>query len=348
MSVLYQVPHGQRRDSLGEASRQGIHTLLTVQCQESVLNVHPAPSEGSPHQIRALRDGISRSGAHKVLMICSDSPSCIDTSNALWETFPNLQCVGKDLLNIALKVEQATNEHPTRFSIALRRCLQKLRLGGFGQSRYVRKAVNVVGSSELSTVMSAQSASRIKQRYENIGKDRYVGQPYDKLSEFVCDVAAICNSHPDIFSRRVGKGSSTVLTSLEFATSRRELAYFKNFCKFVDNNPSIAVMFGTTRNEAFHKQLKAFYRNVFHQTSRHAQCIANVATLAKLLAGYLQRSAGNLVRNYEEHDVLVALAKHLLAERPIPFKPRMRHAIAHNEPVDVESLPRNVKRMRKR
>ena len=75
MSVLYQTPHGQKKDSEAENQGPDLHVLLTVQCEDSVLAVHPAPSEQVEHQVAALLEGVGASGASEVRAICTDAPA---------------------------------------------------------------------------------------------------------------------------------------------------------------------------------------------------------------------------------------------------------------------------------
>ena len=143
-------------------------------------------------------------------------------------------------------------------------------------------------------------------------------------------------------------GKTKVQASLEKATTLEELGYIKNFCKFVANHPTMEVIFGTTRNEAFHKQLKSFYRNVMFQTHRNALRVADIATLAKLFAGFLLHNHEKLANTVEEHSLLERLANILIAEAPTKFAPLMSHKIIVNPAVDQSSLQQNAKRMRKR
>eukprot|EP00959_Pyramimonas_sp_CCMP1952_P146119 3059505-Pyramimonas_sp.AAC.1 len=64
---------------------------------------------------------------------------------------------------------------------------------------------------------------------------------------------------------------TTILGSLRYATSSKQLEYLLNLGRFIARNPDMEVMYGTTRNEALHMQLEAFFRNVFIQTERNAR-----------------------------------------------------------------------------
>ena len=82
---------------------------------------------------------------------------------------------------------------------------------------------------------------------------------------------------PLMMERKV-EGHTTILASLTHATSPNQLAYLQNFGLFVAKHPHIDVMYGTTRNEAFHKQLLSFFRNVMFQTSRkQSSCVRSLS-----------------------------------------------------------------------
>ena len=61
-------------------------------------------------------------------------------------------------------------------------------------------------------------------------------------------------------------------------------------------------MYGTTRNEAFHRQLKSYFRNVMRQTRRNAQVVCEIATLGKAIAGKMDKA--EVIHDLEEHDLL--------------------------------------------
>eukprot|EP00959_Pyramimonas_sp_CCMP1952_P156856 3280500-Pyramimonas_sp.AAC.1 len=107
--------------------------------------------------------------------------------------------------------------------------------------------------------MRPSDARRLCDRIQN--GSRYAEKPYDLMSDFAQDLAAVCATHPNVTQRKTSK-PATVLSSLEHVATAQELGYTQNFCKHVTNSANYEVIFGTTRNEAFHKQLQAFYRNV--------------------------------------------------------------------------------------
>ena len=84
------------------------------------------------------------------------------------------------------------------------------------------------------------------------------------------------------------------------------------------------------------------------QTRRHALCVADTATLAKLFAGFLQSCQESLTSPMEEHQILERFSEFLIKEAPLCFKPRMAHDVVQNDKVDVDTLPANAKRIRKR
>ena len=63
MSILYQVPYGQPKKDQANASADGLHVFLTVQCADSVLVVYPAFSEHSRYQLKAIKEALGKDGA---------------------------------------------------------------------------------------------------------------------------------------------------------------------------------------------------------------------------------------------------------------------------------------------
>ena len=147
------------------------------------------------------------------------------------------------------------------------------------------------------------------------------------MSDFVQDLAAICAAHPNMMQRKTSKNAA-VSSSLERATTARELGYIQNTCKYVANNANYYVIFGTTRNEAFHKHLKALCRNVARQTQRRALCIATAVKLAKPFIGFLSKCRGDQPHAHAQHDMLAQFSQFLLAEAPFHVVPRIRHAVS--------------------
>ena len=70
---------------------------------------------------------------------------------------------------------------------------------------------------------------------------------------------------------------------------------------------SAKLLSGTTHNEAYHKELKAFFRNVMKQSAAHARMIADVATIVKLIALMMQKA--EVSREHRQVDLLLAFAR---------------------------------------
>ena len=68
------------------------------------------------------------------------------------------------------------------------------------------------------------------------------------------------------------------------------MGYVLNVGRFGARNPKVTMLHGTTHNEAFHLELKAFFRNVMHQTSEHAVMICKIVTLVKLIYSVMSTS----------------------------------------------------------
>ena len=140
-------------------------------------------------------------------------------------------------------------------------------------------------------------------------------------------------------------GNTTVLSSLQHATSSQNLGYLMNLSLFAKRNPTVEIIFGTTRNEAFHMQLKSFFRNIYHQTGRNATLIYQVATLVKLIAGNISKCSATSV--FREHQLLRSVVATMRA-RTEPLTPKIRCKARKNPKVDVDSLPPKAKTLRKR
>ena len=105
--------------------------------------------------------------------------------------------------------------------------------------------------------------------------------------------------------------------------------------------------YGTTQNEAFHLQLKSFFRNITQQSGRNAQVVAGVATLAKLVAGHMSRA--QVVREIREKD-LIACVSTMLDATPPQIRPTLAHKGAQYSRVSTRqqtALPPNAKKSRK-
>ena len=105
-------------------------------------------------------------------------------------------------------------------------------------------------------------------------------------------------------------------------------------------------MYGTTHNEAFHSQLKPFYRNIMIETARDARTVSAVATTAKLIAGYAKYHT-ILTTPHEDHESLRAAAAAFVREGGA-VRPKMNHEAVHHPAVDQDALPPYAKRLRKR
>ncbi len=137
------------------------------------------------------------------------------------------------------------------------------------------------------------------------------------------------------------KVATTVLASLEHATRPRQLECLMNLSRFAARSPHIPTMYGTTRHEAFHLQLKAFFRNVMFQTKRNATVVAQVATLSKLIAACIRKA--DLIANHFEFECL-RLASVVLFSSTQPWVPKFNHGTTSDPSVDTALLPPTASR----
>ena len=116
--------------------------------------------------------------------------------------------------------------------------------------------------------------------------------------------------------------------------------------RYFHQGSKLSVLFySTTRNEAFHNQLKGFFRNVFQQTGRNAQMICKVATFAKLVVGVMARET--TTSQQHEHQLLQVVAQ-TWTSCGIVVNPRLAQRAVANASVNVELLPPGVNLPRKR
>ena len=188
--------------------------------------------------------------------------------------------------------------------------------------------------------MGAMTERAAKIRLKHINGKDYPDQPYTRISTFVEDVAALAETYPQDMAKTIGKSHTTVLSSLEHALRPVGLEYLLNGARFIGRNPDIPVMYGTTRNEAFHMQLKSFWRNVMWQTSRNAKVVASLVTFAKLMVGQIQSTC--YTTNKPEHELLRRAAAILMSD-PLTFEPLMDLSAVPTPKADLASLPPNAK-----
>lgn len=344
MNVLYQVPHGGRKVAPTVSSKSELHVILSVLCPDSVLTVFPAPSEHWQYQLKALQESTGPEGCKDVLAIFSDTPTVIDIKE-LRRLYPNLKCIAKDLLHIALKVEQANSERPNEFSRSIRRCLLKFRNGGFVNEGYYRQGDLSNQTVQAEATLDAKIARMLPATadlvYNKIWSKRYHARKYDQIGDFTNDLAVICKKFPAFCAKRIPGTKTTVIGSLRHATKPHELKYIMNFAIFIARNPGIEVPYGTTSNEAFHKQVKGFFRNVQIQTARNAVNVCSVIRLAKLISGWMNKT--DTVENLREHETLKKFVNIIMNTCPVKFDPKLNFKVVANDRVDKSVLPPNAK-----
>jgi hypothetical protein len=342
MGVLYQTPHGKRKLVNDGPHAPGARVNFTVQGPDAVLLTKPLPSEGPQHVIPAYLEAVGSANTYKVQGVASDKPGDIDVPE-LYEAFENLMCVGKDGLHVALKVEQASGEHVTEVSALLRRCLVKYRQPTSYRGPYYTKATGGHRASTLPAALAAMTDRECTKTIKIIKERSYPERAYARPQDLVKDIAAILHKYPTVKGRKADK--TTVLASLTLATNEEGLGYLMNNSIFAAHHPVATSVYGTTRNEAWHLGLKAFYRNVMYQTGRNAQIVAKVATLMKLVVSKIQRDTPSA--NLREHELLrVAVAT--ITGSSGSISPALACTTVRNPQVDYSVLSQSAKKLRKR
>jgi hypothetical protein len=294
LSVIGQTKHGlpkredssecitdEEDDQVPIVDRSEIKVLLTVSCIDGILLTKPMFSEGFDHQVECLAEAVAVD-AQDVKIIFSDAPSTVD-KRPIYHIFINLKCVCKDVLHIVLKIEQAFGEKICPLTSTLRKCLRKFKYYSDDGKRYFVAGLQPLSYVSLVNAIAAMKPVRAKTLVKRMDSVTYQQRPYPHMDDFVRDVAALTIVFHKDMARKVAKGT-TVKQSLIHATSPLNLEYLANIGRFGSRNPSVQLLTGTTHNEAYHLELKSFFRNVMHQTKEHAQLICKVATLSKLIA----------------------------------------------------------------
>ncbi len=244
MSVVYQKPHGS--DSANQdCGKTDIHVFHTVRADSATLLVKPQYSEAQSCQLDSLSEATAgatvestRAARAEVELLFSDSPSALDDDvskrgrTSLYSTFPNLLCVAKDPIHVALRVELARGGAVSPCSVCIRRCMVKFRRGGDDGCEYFRKGMRVPECLRLRDAIHAMSERVSEKRVSRIEKSGYTEMPYFTSKDFVLDIAAIAVKYKKEWRRKTSS-KSTVLSSLAFATSPMEIQYLFNGARYV-------------------------------------------------------------------------------------------------------------------
>ena len=118
-----------------------------------------------------------------------------------------------------------------------------------------------------------------------------------------------------------------------------------NFARFVARNLTIPMPYGTTRNEAWHKELKAFFANVYYQTGRNAAIVGKIATLVKLIAGVLDKE---VTTSHGRQHQLMHAAMIAWSRSNVALVPKIACQATSNPHVQMHVLPVGVTVCRKR
>ena len=318
MNILYQVPHGHKREA--DCREADEHALLSVACNSGILFVALYTYEAIiDNLVGALLRAVGGQGTGSTRLVFHDFPQHIDQP-LLHERFPNLDAVAADLLHVPLRIEKASNEHPTRLSVNVRRCMQKVRLGLDDGLPYFRAGAEPPSQptfSEAIGKMRKQRAAQLVARVAN--DDEYMGIPYPNANALLDDIAALVKISPE--ANGTTKRSKAVLASITDSFLPRNREYLLNFARFVSRNPDLEIMFGTTPNEAYHKEFAGYCSGIRTPTARCIKGIAQVATTGKLTANVLKVRQFAPAQSQSESMRRYCAA---LEARPLVFRPLLR------------------------
>ena len=186
--------------------------------------------------------------------------------------------------------------------------------------------------------------SRQNRSLANMSSPAYGDIQYGCIDDLITDVAALCNKFKDMMAYKID-ADTTIKGSIFHAFSPQCIGYVLNFGRFVSRNPTIPVPYGTARNEAWHKELKAFFANVYYQTGRNAALVGKVATMVKLVAGMLDKE---ITTAHEPQHQLIHAAMIAWSRSNVELIPKVACRATPNPHVDMNALPAGVTVCRKR
>ena len=340
LNTLYQIPFGTKgkdiRRQLGD-----LHVMLTVVCSNMVVHVEPQPWEMDANALmRILVRACGLLGTRFTRLVMSDSPDVLDI-RAIYVRFPFLECIAGDPIHIVLRVEKAFGEMRSNLSSGLRVCMNKLRMGLDDGREYFTFNCTVPKHPTLQDVMKQLDRTKVSAIVKRIhGQSGATVRPYRSVQAFQADVASLAVHYEKQVNRNARGKKISVLTSLCDSLCPRNLEYILNYTRFVARNPSVDIPYGTTSNEAFHNELKGFFRNIRTPTRRLVQILARLVTVVKLIAGSLEEQ--DLTRTkHSQSDKLRSFCKHLEAE-PLEFRPLLR-VMTRRERPNVKKVDRRAK-----
>ena len=165
-------------------------------------------------------------------------------------------------------------QRPTKFSLGLRRCLLKFRQPFDDGRPLFRAELPTMVTSDLHTNLAAPTVAARQQMIKRVWNDDYSNSPSASANMFLDDVTAVAAEYPDEMAKSTDKGVK-VIDSLAHATNPTGMEYLFNNTRFIARDPTVKVMYGTTRNEAFHLELKNLFRNVRGVRARRAHLIGD-------------------------------------------------------------------------
>jgi hypothetical protein len=341
MNILYQVPHGHKCEA--DCREADEHALLSVACNSGILYIGLYTYEAIiDNLVDALLRAVGGRGTGSTRLVFHDFPQHIDQP-LLHERFPNLDAVAADLLHVPLRIEKASNEHPTRLSVNVRRCMHKVRQGLDDGLPYFRAGVEPPSQPSFSRAIGKMGKQRAAQLVARVANDdEYKGIAYPNVKALLDDIAALAKMSPE--TSGTSKRSKTVLASITDSFSPRNLEYLLNFARFVSRNPDLKVMYGTTPNEAYHKEFAGYCSGIRTPTARCVKGIAQVATTGKLTANLLKVRQFAPAQSQSESMRRYCAA---LEASPLAFRPLLRVKARRDGKTKKDNASARAKGMRR-
>ena len=290
------------------------------------------------NQMDALTQACGSKGPDHTKMIASDNPEFVD-QEILHMTFRDA-INSSDPLHLALNAEKVSAGHKTEVSKCLRVCIVKLRLGLDDGRPYFRATARVPSNPDFARKVAGMGMLRAQRQVEKIMSDDYSQEAYASALEFVHDIAAVVRKHRRWMEKRPKNKIATAFGSIAHAMSARHLEYLLNFARFVARNPKVDVPFGTTPNEAFHNELKAYFRGIYTPSRSRIVGASRVITSVKLIAGMAKKA--NHTKTYSQSMLLREYCAGL-ESNPLKFDPPLVVTPQPCEPVDISEYDPRAK-----
>ena len=273
-------------------SSETIYRVITVRgATGAVVALLPSPSEKASFVAERLGQSLPPAALQQVEHVATDAPSG-ELFHELSAIMPSLKSLCLDPLHLAMKYEYSTGRHRTPGSAALRACLNKF---NNVSPRASSVAFGLMFAGRAASPLTSQEASARQQILDGSMPQARAKRVLDAMPnvsawatrlQFIEALAAISALHRPEVMRKSEKKGKAVYHHLYVATSAENIEWlFNNHRARAGLEDSTAVLLpsGTTSNEAFHAELRGFFKQIQRQHKSTLKLKLSVLLVAKLL-----------------------------------------------------------------